>query len=435
MNLQLSKPDKNLTGSITLNGSKSISNRALIMRALCKAHCHLYNLSHAEDSQQLLALLNSTDEIVDAQAGGTTFRFLTAYLSMQAGSNILTGSNRMKQRPIGPLVTALRKIGANIHYLEKEGYPPIRIDEPSVGFTNQLSIPANVSSQFISALLMIAPTLPDGLSIHLEGDIVSPSYIHMTLRMMRHFGIASQWEGENIRIAAQPYVAKDLYVEADWSAASYYYGLAAFAEKVDLTLEGLLPDSIQGDSILAELMQVFGVETTYGQHHIRLTKIENFTLPQQSHLLWDRFTYNFMDCPDIAQTLAVVCAGLGVAAHFTGLQTLRIKETDRIAALQKELAKVQVVFPLVGEDHFSLSGKAVLSNPVFDTYEDHRMAMALAMLGMFGEVGIREAQVVGKSYPEFWGDLKGLGFEISGYGKSPKDMANPPDAGGGICHI
>jgi 3-phosphoshikimate 1-carboxyvinyltransferase len=413
MNLQISKPNKNLFGSIKLNGSKSINNRVLIMRALCKAPCHLYNLSNAEDSQQLLTLLNRSDEILDAQAGGTTFRFLTAYLSMQEGSHILTGSERMKQRPIGPLVTALRNIGANIHYIEKEGYPPIRIEEPSMGFTNQLSIPANISSQFISALLMIAPTLPDGLLLHLEGDIVSPSYINMTLRLMQHFGIASQWEGKNIQVAAQPYVAKDLYVEADWSAASYYYGLAAFAEKVDLTLEGLLPDSVQGDSVLAELMQHFGVETSYGQQSIRLTKKENFKLPQQ-------FSYNFLDCPDIAQTLAVVCAGLGVKAHFTGLQTLRIKETDRIAALQKELAKVQVDFPSVGEDQFSLSGKAVLSNPVFDTYEDHRMAMALAMLGMYGKVGIREAQVVGKSYPGFWGDLEGLGFEVVGYGKPPR---------------
>jgi 3-phosphoshikimate 1-carboxyvinyltransferase len=274
-----------------------------------------------------------------------------------------------------------------------------------MGFTNQLSIPANISSQFISALLMIAPTLPDGLLLHLAGDIVSPSYIQMTLRLMQHFGIASKWEGKHIRIAAQPYVAKDFYVEADWSAASYYYGLAAFAEKVDLTLEGLLPDSVQGDSVIVDLMQVFGVETTYGHNSIRLTKKENFKLPQQ-------FTYHFIDCPDIAQTLTVVCAGLGVAAHFTGLQTLRIKETDRIAALQKELAKVQVHFPSVGEDHFSLSGKAVLSNPVFDSYEDHRMAMALAMLGMCGEVGIREAQVVGKSYPGFWGDLVGVGYEV-----------------------
>ncbi len=373
------------------------------MRALCKEECVLDNLSNAEDSQQLLKLLASDDDILDAQAGGTTFRFLTAFLSMQSGTKTLTGSTRMKQRPIGPLVDALRIVGASIEYLEKEGYPPIKIGSPRVGLTNELSIPANISSQFISALLMIAPTLPKGLVIHLVGDVVSPSYINMTLRLMNHFGIESDWTGKTIRISPQTYIAKDLYVEADWSAASYYYGLAAFAEKVDLTLEGLSKNSVQGDSVLAKMMMSFGIETEFGENRIRLTKKENVELPQQ-------FSYDFIDCPDIAQTLAVVCAGLGVEANFSGLQTLRIKETDRIAALQQELAKVQIEFTTVTTDSFSTSGKALLSNPLFDTYEDHRMAMSLAILGMYGSIGVREAEVVGKSYPVFWEDLGKVGF-------------------------
>lgn len=405
MFLRISKPDNNLTGTIKLNGSKSINNRALILRALCKEDCVLENLSNAEDSQQLLKLLSSTDPVLDAQAGGTTFRFLTAYLSMQSNSKVLTGSARMKQRPIGPLVNALRTVGASIEYLEKEGYPPIRINEPTVGLSNQLSIPANISSQFISALLMIAPTLPKGLVIKLDGDIVSPSYIKMTLKLMQYFGISSSWQDKIISIPPQKYIAKDLFVEADWSAASYYYGLAAFAKNVDLTLEGLSANSVQGDSVLSEIMTTFGVETTFGKNSIHLSKKENFVLPEE-------FRYNFIDCPDIAQTLAVVCGGLGVKANFTGLQTLRIKETDRIAALKGELAKVKVDFPTVAEDAFSTSGKAMLDNPVFDTYEDHRMAMSLAMLSIFGAVDIREAKVVGKSYPMFWEDLERIGFAV-----------------------
>jgi len=405
MNLRISKADKNLIGTIKLNGSKSINNRALIIRALCTSDCKLENLSNAEDSQQLLKLLSSEEDVLDAQAGGTTFRFLTAFLSMQTGDKTLTGSTRMKQRPIGPLVDALRTVGASIGYLEKEGYPPIRIGSPRVGLTNELSIPANISSQFISALLMIAPTLPKGLALHLEGDIVSPSYINMTLRLMQYFGVKSDWTGKSIRIQPQKYVAKDFYVEADWSAASYYYGLAAFAEKVDLTLEGLSTNSVQGDSALADIMTSFGVETEFRKNSIRLTKQQDVEFPS-------KFSYNFIDCPDIAQTLAVVCAGLGVQADFSGLQTLRIKETDRIAALQQELAKVQVDFPRVTEDSFTTSGKALLTNPIFDTYEDHRMAMSLAMLGMYGSLEIREARVVGKSYPVFWEDLRKVGFAV-----------------------
>ena len=406
MLLSLTKHNPDLIGAIKLNGSKSINNRALVIRALCEADCQLDNLSNAEDSQQLLELLQSEEKVLDARAGGTTFRFLTAFLSIQSDTRILTGSARMKQRPVGPLVKALRQLGANISFLEKDGYPPIQIGAPSIGHSNHLSIPANISSQFISALLMIAPTLPLGLILELEDDIVSPSYIHMTLRLMKHFGIESDWQGRTIRIEAQKYKARDFFVEADWSAASYYYGLAAFAKNVDLTLEGLLPNSIQGDSVLAEIMTTFGIETQYLNNSIRLTKKENFELPKQ-------FNYNFIDCPDIAQTLAVVCAGLGVPAHFTGLQTLRIKETDRIAALATELAKVSVDFPSVSHDAFPLEGKAVVTKPTFDTYEDHRMAMSLGMLAMMGLVEIREPEVVGKSYPMFWEDLGKLGFVVS----------------------
>lgn len=411
----VSKPDRHVKGSIRLDGSKSISNRALIIRALCRDFFDIKNLSTSNDTRSMLHLLSSGEEVLDAGAAGTTFRFLAAYLATRPGSQTLTGSQRMKQRPIGVLVEALNQLGANIEYLEKEGYPPLRIHAPNdLGRTDRLSVPAGTSSQYLSALLLIAPTLPNGLILQTDGPVVSRPYLEMTLKMMEFFGVRCAWEEDTIIVPAQPYLPRHFTVEADWSAASYHYAIASFSDTCHLTLHGLFGDSWQGDAVLGGMMQAFGIETVFSNNEVVLRKLPN-TKPF--------FEWDFLPCPDLAQTLAVVCGGLGVHGLFSGLDTLRIKETDRIAALQQELSKVQVYFSRLparfskkaGREYYLVEGTAaVAGKPVFKTYEDHRMAMALAPLAMFGEIGIEDPQVVGKSYPTFWEHLKALGFNIRG---------------------
>jgi 3-phosphoshikimate 1-carboxyvinyltransferase len=403
------KADRKIVGEITLAGSKSISNRALIIRALSKDHFQVDRLANAKDTKLLIKLLESNTEVRDAGAAGTTFRFMTAYLSTKEGSQVLTGTERMKQRPIGVLAEALKKLGAKIEYIEKPGYPPLRIGSPEkFGQEKELSIAANTSSQYISALLMLAPTLPNGLELHLEGEIVSRSYIEMTLNLIQYFGVQYHWEGNTIKIEPQEYKGKDFVVEADWSAASYYYALAAFADELDLQLNGLFEESVQGDSALVEMMEHFGVKSTFNENGVHLSKIEGHQLPEI-------FEWDFILCPDIAQTLAVVCAGLGVKGRFTGLSTLRIKETDRIMALEVELAKVgvKVYEDPNAEGYFIVEGTSNLTQrPTFDTYEDHRMAMAFAPFGMLGEIEMNEPMVVVKSYPDFYEDYEKIGFEV-----------------------
>ena len=411
MTYLLSKPDRHLQGTIYLDGSKSISNRALIIRALCGQDFPIEHLSTSRDTTTLQQLLAQEQGTFDCGAAGTTFRFLTAYLALQPGSQVLTGSERMKKRPIGVLVEALRQLGASINYLEKEGYPPLQINAPTIGNTKALSISAGTSSQFISALLMIAPYLPNGLDLELEGLIVSRPYIEMTLSLIAHFGVPHEWTGQTIRIQPRPYQARSFKVEADWSAASYYYAMAAFADQLDLHLHGLGANSLQGDSVLVEMMQHFGVTTRFTKKGLHLQKGET---PKPA------FEWDFIRCPDIAQSLAVVCGGLGIPGLFSGLETLSIKETDRIAALKEELAKVQVSFAQLPA-HFSkrsdktfyiVEDKAQIAMPTFATYEDHRMAMAFAPLAMLAPIRIQDPAVVGKSYPKFWEDIATLGFEV-----------------------
>lgn len=409
----ISKPDRHIEGKIELTGSKSISNRALIIRALCKEHFEISALANANDTRLMLELLDSDNEVRDAGPAGTTFRFLTAYLSLQPGTQILTGTERMKSRPIGVLVDVLRQLGAQIEYLEKEGYPPLKIGAPNqFGSNNVIHISAGTSSQYISALLMIAPTLENGLELNLEGKIVSRPYIEMTLNLMQYFGVSHQWEGHVIKVEPQEYQARPFRVEADWSAASYYYAMAAFADRLDLQLDGLFEDSVQGDAVLVDMMRHFGVETTFNESGIHLSKT--------SDGLKKPFQWNFLRCPDLAQTLFVVCGGKGQMGHFTGLETLRIKETDRIAAMNTELAKLQIhlyrnesMSEEEGSEYFTIKGQATFQTiPTFDTYEDHRMAMALAPLAMLGDIAVNEPEVVGKSYPDFWKDLESLGFKV-----------------------
>jgi 3-phosphoshikimate 1-carboxyvinyltransferase len=290
--------------------------------------------------------------------------------------------------------------------LEKDGFPPLLIKEAKPFITNKLSIPANVSSQYISALLLIAPTLENGLELTLEGKIVSRPYIQMTLNLMAYFGIKYDWNGQIITIKNQKYQAKPFTVEADWSAASYYYAIAAFAnEDLDLQLNGLFENSVQGDAVIAQIGEKFGIKSTFNENGVHLTKVKNHQL--------EAFSFDFLECPDIAQTVAVMCGGLGVNGHFFGLETLKIKETDRVAALYNELKKVQVDFIEQSDESCKVSGKANFDKIIqFPTYEDHRMAMAFAPFAMFYEVVIEEPKVVGKSYPDFWKDLEKLGFEV-----------------------
>lgn len=410
MTYSLAKPDKDIVGQIGLDGSKSISNRVLMIRALCQDRFDIRYLSSSKDTVTLQKLLRQSVTTYDAGHAGTTFRFMTAWLSLQSGTQVLTGSDRMKQRPIGVLAEALKTLGADIEYLEKEGYPPLKIGPGHLTQTNRLDIAADTSSQFISALLIIAPVLPNGLELRLVGDIVSRPYIQMTLSLMERFGIRYDWTNAVIRIEKQDYQPQDFIVEADWSAASYYYGLAAFANRLELQLDGVFPNSLQGDAVITEMMEHFGIKTAFNDTGILLTKTHAAT---PAHFEWD-----FIQCPDIAQTLAVICGGLGTNGYFKGLKTLKIKETDRVAALQNELKKVGVDFFEVENAegvHCRITGKASIQSPVFNTYQDHRMAMAFAPLAMMQTIAINEPMVVVKSYPRFYEDFERLGFTIEKY--------------------
>jgi 3-phosphoshikimate 1-carboxyvinyltransferase len=394
---------------ISLNGSKSISNRALIIRALARENFKIENISTAKDTETLLHLLNavSAGATLDTGAAGTTFRFLTAYLSLQDGKQILTGSERMKQRPIGELVEALRKLGASIEYLEEEGYPPLKIGTFVPIDITEISLAANISSQFISALMLIAPVLPNGLIIHLEGEIVSLPYLLMTKNLMSNFGAKIDFDGKSFSIQAGPYQAKSFSIEGDWSAASYFYSIVAF-EKVgyQISLQGLRKDSVQGDQVIAEIGKSFGVDTSYHTEGITIKKVKE-SIPKS-------FDYNFILCPDLAQSVSIMMAGLGVQGKLSGLRTLRIKETDRILALQQELEKAKVNIDDLGQEGSMIqNGHLVLDNmPIFETYEDHRMAMTLTCLAVFGAIEIKDPNVVEKSYPNFWKDIAEIGFEI-----------------------
>ena len=411
--IKVSKANKKIEGTITLSGSKSISNRVLIIQALCEETFEIKNLSDSDDTRTLQSLLNSDTCELDAHHAGTTFRFLTSYLAIKDGEQVLTGSSRMKERPIKALVEALNHLGADIEYLENEGYPPLKIKQPTKAFKSKIELPADISSQYISSLLLVAPYLENGLEIKLIGEIVSRPYLEMTLRIMEYFGVDHSWEDDVIAVKPQKYKAKDFYVEADWSAASYYYIMGALSEDLDLTLKGLNEKSLQGDSAIVEIGNSFGIETSFISNEIYLKK--------SGKDVADHFEFNFLKCPDIAQSISTMCAGLGVAGLFSGLQTLRIKETDRIAALQTELAKVAVFLSRLPDkfskkseiEYYIQEGKAFTEViPTFATYKDHRMAMSFAPLAMLFDVEVEDHMVVSKSYPNFWEDLASLGFII-----------------------
>src|SRR3546814_912530 len=333
-NILVSKPDTRVNGKITLPGSKSESNRALIMQALCTNPVVIGNLSEAADTVTLKTILDNRrhDQTLDVGPAGTAMRFLTAFCAVTPGNWTLTGSQRMKERPIGLLADALRLLGADIEYTENDGFPPMRIRGKQLDLAGEVHIPGNISSQYISALLMIAPMLPRGLKIHLIGTIGSRPYIEMTLAMMGELGIRHQWNDNTIEVPQQACQPGTLTIEPDWSGASYWYSMAALADEADLTLPWLKQQSLQGDRAIAGIMKTFGVETTFSEGGIRLIRT-----PQTSTAAGQVPELDFVDCPDLAQTVISCCVALGRSAIFTGLASLRIKETDRIAALRNEL--------------------------------------------------------------------------------------------------
>jgi 3-phosphoshikimate 1-carboxyvinyltransferase len=430
-NVFLSKPDKKVNCTIQLTGSKSECNRALIIQALSGGMVTVQNISNAADTVTLDRVLREArgasreDRIenhstlaitipqpatrtpyhVNIGPAGTAMRFLTAYFSFQEGEVLLTGSERMKQRPIGVLVDALRDIGAQIDYAENDGYPPLKIKGSTGQLKDKISIRGNISSQYITALLLVAARLPLGLKLQIEGELTSRPYVEMTLAMLKQAGIQHQWEGDTISIARQEFTPTSLYVEPDWSAASYWYAIAALADEAELFLPGLTSYSLQGDSVITELMANFGITSQFKDGGVRLKKEAKPVI---------RKIFDLKECPDLAQTIIVVCAAIGHDATFTGLETLKIKETDRVAALQNELAKMGVKLIEKGQVYkLDCSEKFVPENISIKTYEDHRMAMAFAPLALLiPQLEIEDSMVVEKSYPAFWDDLKKAGFIV-----------------------
>lgn len=385
-----------------LPSSKSISNRALVLDALSGFRSTVSNLATARDTQLMKSLLASPDKTIDAMDAGTTMRFLTAYMAISGQNKVLTGTARMKERPIGLLVDALREIGTKINYLEKEGFPPHEIKGFTAQKVTEISLPGNVSSQYISALMMIAPLLPEGLTINLKGKVGSWPYIEMTAALMASFGGRFFMKNGKVVILPGQYKPTSIVVEPDWSALSYWFAIVALAQNAEITLCQVESRSIQGDRVIEKIMNELGVSARFEGGNCILTKSEKIT----NHLEWD-----FSDCPDLAQTVLPVCAMKGVKGTFTGLESLYIKETDRIAALQRELTKVNARLEETTKGIFSLTpGKIPSEKITIHTYHDHRMAMGFAPLATMMNLEIEDPQVVNKSYPEFWDDLKSVSF-------------------------
>lgn len=403
---------KTLNTCIVLPASKSISNRALVINALSNGSMPIENISDCDDSMVVVAALRDMPRVIDIKAAGTAMRFLTSLLATRPGEeHIITGTERMRNRPISVLVDALRALGADIGYEERAGYPPLKICGRRLK-GGHLMLPGNVSSQYISSLLMIGPTLEQGLTLALEGEIISRPYIDMTLAIMRQYGARAEWVGEKeIRVEPVPYEPIPYYVESDWSAASYWYEMVALSadEEASVVLPGLFEDSLQGDAAVAKMFAPLGVETVMEQGRVLIRK---------SGRRVETCEWNMLAQPDLAQTIVVTCCMKGVHFRISGLQTLRIKETDRIAALQKELLKYGFVLTAEGDDVLQwkgeMSGQPVVPEHVsIDTYDDHRMAMAFAPIALVkGSVVINNPEVVSKSYPSFWEDMRSAGFNI-----------------------
>ena len=402
-----------LYATVQLPASKSISNRALILHALSGGSTRPENLSDCDDTQVMIRALDHMPDVIDIHAAGTAMRFLTAYLCVTPGTHTITGTERMQQRPIRILVDALRTLGARINYTGNEGFPPLRINGTQLT-GSEIELAGNVSSQYISALLMIGAVLPVGLKLRLTGDIISRPYINLTLQLMHDFGAQAGWTSENsISVAPGGYHDTPFRVESDWSAASYWYQMTALATgSPEVELLGLFANSAQGDSRGAELFARLGVQTEYTPQGVKLRK--------QGHPVV-RLDEDLVDIPDLAQTFVVTCCLLDVPFRFTGLQSLKIKETDRICALITELRKLGYVIHAEQDSILWWDGERCPADeqPGIDTYEDHRMAMAFAPACLVcPSIRINEPQVVSKSYPRYWDDLQAAGFGITAYPES-----------------
>lgn len=415
MNLKLQTSQSNLKGQIAVTGSKSETNRLLLLQALYP-NITLANTSNSDDSevmQKALATNNqqpkTNNQIVDIHHAGTAMRFLTAYFAVNEGYKVvLTGSQRMTERPIKVLVEALQQLGAQISYENEEGYPPIRIKGQKIT-ANKVNIPANVSSQYISALLLVAPKLQNGIEITLVGEITSIPYIKMTLALLNDLNIQTSFEGNVIKVYPKQEVeSKEMTVESDWSSASYFFSLVALSNEASVSLTSYKQTSLQGDSALVEIYAKMGVETHFEDNKMMLTKQQNFN--------FETVNFDLNNTPDIAQTIVVTCLGLGIGCHLTGLHTLKIKETDRLEALRIELTKLGANISVTNESLTLVASNQINPNIAIATYNDHRMAMAFAPLALKVPVIIENAEVVSKSYPDFWNDLKGLGFSCAPFG-------------------
>ena len=404
MDFLISHTSKSINADLILPPSKSISNRALIIQALCQSKPKLLNLSKSSDTQLLTQALQTNSKTIDIGDAGTSMRFLTAYLSQQEGSYILTGSDRMKERPIGHLVEALNSIGADINYLEKDGFPPLAINGKSLE-GEKLDISASVSSQFVSAILLIAPTLKKGLSLSLKDDLLSKPYIKMTLDIMRYFGIQSTWTNNTIQVEPQNYVPKELKIESDWSALAFILQAMSIAKSAEVCITGLSKDSWQGDSYVLSLFEKFGIQHKFDCNKLYLKKFNK-------NLNGD-YNVNLKDNPDLAQAYCCTLSALSKSSKINGLKNLKLKESNRLKALHTELKKIGQQSHYT-EDTLQLE-ESVLHIPTesFDSHNDHRMAMCLSPLALLFEIQIKNVEVVNKSYPSYWNDLKKMGFIIS----------------------
>ncbi len=406
MNYVIHAPAASWKTSVQLPASKSICNRALILNALSYSPYEIQNLSDCDDTDVMVKALNSNDSHFDVKAAGTAMRFLTAFLSKVVGEWTITGTERMKNRPIRILVDALNAVGAKIEYLEKEGFPPLRIMGSALQ-GGEISLDGGVSSQYISALLMIAPLMEKGLTLHLQGKVISKPYIHLTLQLMKQYGVESEWVGSTIKVAPQSYRPLPYTVESDWSAASYWYEMMALSQQAEIELKGLFKESLQGDAAGAKLFAQLGVATDYKAGGVVLRKNGN---------VCQKLIYDFVNEPDLAQTFVTTCAFMDIPFCFTGLQSLKIKETDRIEALKCELRKLGYVLTDTNGSILEWNGERCEpeAHPVITTYEDHRMAMAFAPASLVRKEGIEIAhpEVVSKSYPHFWENLESAGFVV-----------------------
>jgi 3-phosphoshikimate 1-carboxyvinyltransferase len=408
MKYVISGPSKSIQDTIYIPSSKSISNRILIIRALAGSRVQMENLSDSDDTKALRKALVKGSSIKDVGHAGTTMRFLTAYFATCPGEVILTGSHRMKQRPIGPLVTALRQLGTEVEYMEMDGCPPLKIRGGKIK-GGSIEIDGGISSQFISALMMVGPVLEGGLRIKLTGKVVSDTYLRMTLDLMKQCGVDATFDGRHFYVPQQSYSIDSFKVEADWSGASYWYQIAAFLPGSQIGLPNLAKVSLQGDAILTQLFQPLGVESNFSR--------EGVTLHSVKREVPGILVHDFTGCPDLVQTCVVTLCVMGVPFRFTGTKTLQVKETDRITALQTELNKVGFRLDCDAEGEWiSWDGSQcqATSDPVIQTYHDHRMAMAFTPLAIpLGSITIEDPMVVTKSYPAFWNDLEKAGFEIT----------------------